>query len=211
VLISERTARHVKATFELQDMGEISLKGKAGPVAVFEVIRSKASPGSGRGFEELYSPLVGRSCELAEWVRLLGGETLKRQTLLSICRYFQRLAEKHPTVVVFENLHWADSSSLEALEELLAVTDRAPLMLPVPGLCCSQAGLPDKSSTLCLRQAAGKTSAAHILANHGALNVYVIVDSKGSPFTTPESRITISPGLLLKSTTFQARILPTLG
>ena len=235
VLISENTARQVKAIFELQDMGEISLKGKAEPVAVFEVIKSKAVPGSGRGFEELSSPLVGRGCELAglrealealvkghgqivtiigeagigksrlveearregpgcqreahwiegralsygqtlsfwsitqliyndlglsdgdpevrvraalkrrlndlfgekdievlpylaqllgvrlegelaERVRLLDGETLKRQTLLSICQYFQRLAEKQPTVVVFEDLHWADSSSLEALE-----------------------------------------------------------------------------------------------
>jgi len=248
VLISESTARHVKATFELQDMGEISLKGKADLVAAFEVIKSKAAPGSGRGFEELSSPLVGRGCELAElhevletllnghgqivtiigeagigksrlveearressschrelhwidgralsygqtlsfWsinqliysdlglsdgdpeaklraalkrrlnalfgekdiellpylaqllgvrlegdlaerVRLLDGETLKRQTLLCISRYFQRLAEKQPTIAVFEDLHWADSSSLEALEELLAVSDRAPLML----------------------------------------------------------------------------------
>jgi ABC-type oligopeptide transport system substrate-binding subunit/class 3 adenylate cyclase/ribosomal protein L40E len=248
VLISKSTARHVKATFELQDMGEISLKGKTELVAAFEVIKSKAAPGSGRGFEELSSPLVGRGCELAglrealealvkghgqivtiigeagigksrlveearregpgsqreahwiegralsygqtlsfwsinqliyndlglsdgdpevrvraalkrrlnalfgekdiellpylaqllgirlegelaERVRRLDGETLKRQTLVSICQYFQRLAEKQPTVAVFEDLHWADSSSLEALEALLAVTDRAPLML----------------------------------------------------------------------------------
>jgi ABC-type oligopeptide transport system substrate-binding subunit/class 3 adenylate cyclase len=248
VLISESTARNVKATFELQDMGEISLKGKAGSVAAFEVIKSKAAPGSGRGFEELSSPLVGRGRELAglrerldalldghgqivtvigeagigksrlveearregsgrdgefhwiegralsygqtlsfwsisqllysdlglsdgdaevkvqaalkrrlkalfgeqdiellpylaqllgvglegelaERVRLLDGETLKRQSLLCICRYFQQLAEKQPTIAVFEDLHWADASSLEALEALLAVTDRAPLML----------------------------------------------------------------------------------
>jgi ABC-type oligopeptide transport system substrate-binding subunit/class 3 adenylate cyclase len=248
VLLSESTARHVKATFDLQDMGEFSLKGKAEPVTAFEVIRSKAAPGSGRGFEELYSPLVGRACELgglrevlgalvkghgqivtiigeagigksrlveearregpgcsqaahwiegralsygqtlsfwtitqliyndlglsdgdpevrvraalkrrlndlfagkdievlpylaqllgvklegelAEQVAMLDGETLKRQTLLSICQYFQRMAEKQPSVAVFEDLHWADPSSLEALEELLAVTDRAPLML----------------------------------------------------------------------------------
>jgi len=248
VLISESTARHVRATFELQDMGEISLKGKAKPVAVFEVIKRKATHGSERGFEELSSPLVGRSCELAglrevlealvkghgqivtiigeagigksrlmeearredpgcqrevHWIEgralsygqtlpfwtitqliyndlglsdgdpevrvraalkrrlndlfaekdiqvlpylahllgvrlegelaeqasMLDGETLKRQTLLSICQYFQRMAEKQPTVAIFEDLHWADPSSLEALEELLSVTDRAPFML----------------------------------------------------------------------------------
>ena len=248
VLISDSTARHVKTTFELQDLGEVSLKGKAEPVITYEVIQAKAVPESTRGFEELYSPLVGRACELgglrevlesllkghgqiasvigeagigksrlaeeahreftgrpiaphwiegralsygqalsfwsitqliysdlglsdgdpevrmraalkrrlkelfaekdsellpylakllgvnlengqAEKVRALDGETLKRQTLLCICRYFQRMAEVQPTVAVFEDLHWADPSSLEALQELLAVTDRAPLML----------------------------------------------------------------------------------
>lgn len=248
ILISENTARFVKATFELQSQGEITVKGKAGPVTVFEVVKVKPKPVSGRGFEELYSPLVGRENELAvlhsalaalldengqivtiigeagigksrlveearlhfpdnglklnwivgralsygqtlsfwtinqllysdlglsdgdpevrvrtalnrrvnelfgerakevlpylghllginlegmlaEQVRVLDGETLKHQTLLSISRYFQRLAEKQPTVLVFDDLHWADPSSLEALEQLLPVTDRAPLML----------------------------------------------------------------------------------
>jgi ABC-type oligopeptide transport system substrate-binding subunit/class 3 adenylate cyclase len=248
VLISESTARHVKAIFDLQSMGEISVKGKVEPVTVFEVIDRKSAPGRRRGFSDLTSPLVGRSCELAnlyevlealikghgqivtiigeagigktrllaevrqqssgrfpqahwiegralsygqtlsfwmitqliysdlglsdgdpevrvraalkkrlhalfeekdieilpymanllgvrlegesaERVRLLEGETLKRQTLLAIGQYFQRLAQIQPTVAVFEDLHWADPSSLEALEALLAITDRAPLML----------------------------------------------------------------------------------
>ncbi len=248
VLISENTARQVRAIFDMQSLGEINVKGKAGPVTVFEVLNRKAVPESSRGFADLSSPLVGRSCELAglnevleallnghgqivtiigeagigksrlvaearrqssgrspqaywiegralsygqtlsfwsitqliysdlglsdvdpevkvraalkrrlsalfsekdiellpflaqllgvrlegesaEQVRSLDGETLRRQTLLSIGRYFQRLAEIQPTVAVFEDLHWADPSSLEALEELLAVTDRAPLML----------------------------------------------------------------------------------
>ncbi len=247
-LISENTARLVKATFELQPQGKIQVKGKTEPVAVFEVIKRKAAPESPRGFEELYSPLVGRESELgilqsalnelidghgqivtvtgeagigksrlvdearkragcecqgvrwiegralsygqalsfwtitqllysdlalsdgdpefrvsaalkkrvnelfgdkapevfpylghlmgvnlegplAEQVRLLDGETLKHQTVISVCRYFQRLAETRPVVMVFDDLHWADPSSLETLEQLLPVTDRVPLML----------------------------------------------------------------------------------
>ena len=247
ILISESTSRLVKATFELQALGEIAVKGKAEPVSVFEVLKIKAAPESGRGFEELYSPLVGRENELARlhevlevlanghgqivtiigeagigksrlveeahqayadgpqklhWIEgralsygqtlsfwtiiqliyhdlglsdgdpevriraalkkrvnelfgeraaealpyllhlagiklegeqaqrisVLDGETLKRQILVSIVRYFERLAQIQPSVVVCEDLHWADPSSLEALEQLLAVTDRAPLM-----------------------------------------------------------------------------------
>ena len=248
ILISESTARLVKATFELQALGEIAVKGKDKPVSVFEVLKVKAAPESGRGFDELYSPLVGRENELAmlhealealikghgqivtiigeagigksrlveearqaesndsrklhwiegralsygqrlsfwtitqllfsdlglsdgdpevriraalkkrvselfgeraaealpyllhlagvklegeqaEQLRILDGETLKRQILITIAQYFELLAQAQPTVAIFEDLHWTDPTSLEALERLLSVTDRAPLML----------------------------------------------------------------------------------
>ena len=246
VLISEGTERMVKAAFDLKDMGEIQVKGKAAPVRVFEVVELKGLPASGRGIEGLFSPLVGRRPEmvalraaldqaaagyghivtilgeagigksrlveearterlgsplrwlegralsygqtLSFWainqlikndlglsdadpeakikvamrrrgnelfgaraadvlpylayllgvhldeeslqrVQQLDGETLKRQTLWAIGEYFQRLAQEQPTVLILEDLHWADPSTLEALEKLLALSDRAPMML----------------------------------------------------------------------------------
>jgi len=54
VLISESTARLVKAAFNLNCLGEISLKGKADAVVPYEVIQARAVPESTRGFEELY-------------------------------------------------------------------------------------------------------------------------------------------------------------
>jgi len=256
VLISENTARLVKTAFELIDLGEIAVKGKAEQVRVYEARKLKTIPVNTRGFEELDSPLIGRSKELIElvqaldelssghgrivaifgeagigksrlveeahcstlnpedkgktggsrdlhWIEgralsygstlsfwsisqlikndlglsdadpeprvrlalgrrvnqlfgeqadevlpylaqllgirledrliervsLLDGETLKRQMLVSITQYLEKMATLQPTVAVFEDLHWADPSSLEALEMLLSVTDRAPLML----------------------------------------------------------------------------------
>lgn len=248
ILISENLARFVNATFDLESQGEITLKGKSKPVAVFTVIKRKDTPESARGFEELYSPLVGRENEInllraalddlsrghgkivtifgeagigksrlveelhkyashsspgvhwlegralsygqtlsfwiinqliysdlqlsdgdpevrvrtalkrrvnelfaekagevlpylgqllgisldsaqSEQVQQLEGETLKYQTLLSISRYFQKMAEAQPTVLVLDDLHWADPSSLEALKQLLSITDHTPLML----------------------------------------------------------------------------------
>lgn len=245
VLISGSTARLVKAVFELKDLGEITVKGKVEPVAVYEALEIKSAPESGRGIEGLTSPLVGRERELeivraalqslgeghgqivsvigeagigksrlveeakstkgedlhwlearalsygqtisfwsitellkadlglsegdpeakikvslrrrlntlfgertaefmpylmnllslklegelADRLKALDAETLKRQTLSTITDYFARLAEHRPTVLVFEDLHWADASTLEALESLLALTDRVPLML----------------------------------------------------------------------------------
>lgn len=246
VLISEATERMVKAAFNLKALGEITVKGKAAPVRVFEVVEPKGTPSSGRGIEGLSSPLVGRDQELAalraaldqvmaghgqiitvlgeagigksrlveearherahtqlRWlegralsygqtlsfwsitqlikndlglsdadpeakikvtlrrrantlfddrakdvlpylahlmgvylddesaqrVRQLDGETLKRQTLWAIAEYFQRVAQEQPTILVFEDLHWADPSTLEALEKLLALSDRVPLLV----------------------------------------------------------------------------------
>jgi ABC-type oligopeptide transport system substrate-binding subunit/class 3 adenylate cyclase len=67
--------------------------------------------------------------ESAQWVRQLDGETLKRQTLWAVAEYFLSVAQEQPAVLVFEDLHWADPSTLEGLEKLLALSDRAPLML----------------------------------------------------------------------------------
>ena len=62
-------------------------------------------------------------------IQVLDGETLKRQMIIALGDYFARAAADTPTVLVFEDLHWADPSSLAALERLFAITDRAPLML----------------------------------------------------------------------------------
>lgn len=244
VLISEATARRVRPAFELQDLGEIKVKGKTEPVHVLSVVEPKAAPGSGRGIEGLASPLVGRETELAalrsrldalceghgqivcitgeagigksrlvdegrqhftalhwvegralsyghtlsfwavtqlikadlglsdadpeprvraalrrrlqsldaerssdlfpylahllgikldgepaERIRALDGETLKQQILLSLTSYWSRVSEACPTVLVFEDLHWADPSTLDALEHLLPLADRASVML----------------------------------------------------------------------------------
>jgi ABC-type oligopeptide transport system substrate-binding subunit len=64
-----------------------------------------------------------------EQVQILDGETLKWQTKKALSAYFQQGAEDRPTVLVFEDLHWADPSSLEVLETLLSLIDRVPLLI----------------------------------------------------------------------------------
>jgi ABC-type oligopeptide transport system substrate-binding subunit len=97
-------------------------------------LRKRVDALFGEGAEAVLPYLAGllgvqREGESAERLRILDGETLKYQTLQSITRYFARLAESQPTVLVFDDLHWADPSSLEALENLLPLTDRLPLLL----------------------------------------------------------------------------------
>jgi predicted ATPase/class 3 adenylate cyclase len=249
VLISEATARRTKAAFELNPLGEISLKGQVKPVWAFEVTGLKTPPVSGRDLNRFPSPLVGREAELADmkkalamlqagsgqivavlgeagigksrlveeacqamleagqgemrwltgralsygqalsfWsinqllkadlglsdgdpetrikvslrrrlqellgerssdvlpylsylmgiklegeqaksIGLLDGETLKRQILYAIREYFLQVAKVQPLALAFEDLHWADPSTLEALESLLALTNRSRLLI----------------------------------------------------------------------------------
>jgi ABC-type oligopeptide transport system substrate-binding subunit/class 3 adenylate cyclase len=253
VLVSESIARLVRGAFELTSLGEITVKGKTAPVAVFEVVRPLAAPARSRGLAALRSPLVGRESELAtltgtleglcqghgaivallgeagigksrlveeahawaqdnlcqppRWLEgralsygtalpywtitqllkadlglsdgdpevrarvalrrrlgtlfgesagevspylahLLGlkpegegaerlaaldSETLKYQVLVCVRRYFGTLAEREPLVLVCEDTHWADPSTLDALGELLSLTDHVPLLLLLVG------------------------------------------------------------------------------
>ncbi|HSR34589.1 MAG TPA: ABC transporter substrate-binding protein, partial [Anaerolineae bacterium] len=72
---------------------------------------------------------VGLDPEAARRVNELDGETLKRQILVAASEYFHAVAQEQPTVLILEDLHWADPSTLQALQGLLALTDRSPLCL----------------------------------------------------------------------------------
>jgi ABC-type oligopeptide transport system substrate-binding subunit/class 3 adenylate cyclase len=62
-------------------------------------------------------------------VQRLDSETLRHQVLNSLQKYFEHIAIESPTALIFEDLHWADPSSLDTIEMLLPITDRAPLMI----------------------------------------------------------------------------------
>jgi class 3 adenylate cyclase len=66
VVITANTYRFIGDAFDVEDLGEISVKGKAEPVHAYRVIGLKAVRGRRRGLESvgLSSPLVGRSNEL---------------------------------------------------------------------------------------------------------------------------------------------------
>jgi len=71
-------------------------------------------------------PLAGA---LAERVKYLEGEALQRQVFRAISILFERMAMQRPLVLIFDDLHWADSASLALVERCLAVTDRAPALI----------------------------------------------------------------------------------
>ena len=67
--------------------------------------------------------------EHAAQVKNLDGEAMGRQVFLASRRFFERLAQVRPLVLVFEDLHWADESSTLLLEHLLPLVHRVPLLM----------------------------------------------------------------------------------
>jgi class 3 adenylate cyclase/tetratricopeptide (TPR) repeat protein len=71
-------------------------------------------------------PLEG---EVEEKLRDLDGRELKDRTFQAAEELITRTAGADPLVLVGEDLHWADRSSLALLEHLLGLTDRVPLLV----------------------------------------------------------------------------------
>ena len=74
VLITAATHRFVADAFDVEDLGDIVVKGKTEPVHAYRVLAPKAVPGRKRGLERagLESPMVGRDRQLETLKALYG-------------------------------------------------------------------------------------------------------------------------------------------
>jgi len=59
----------------------------------------------------------------------LEGENLKRSVFNLVEQEILRLVAQHPTVLVFDDLHWSDPASAELLQRLLILSEQVPLLL----------------------------------------------------------------------------------
>jgi class 3 adenylate cyclase/tetratricopeptide (TPR) repeat protein len=67
--------------------------------------------------------------ELGKNLKYLDGESMGKQVYLTSRRFFERLATTRPLVLVFEDLHWADESSVLLVEHLFPLTTCVPLLI----------------------------------------------------------------------------------
>ncbi len=63
-LVSDVVYRQVRALFSFETLPRIALKGIAQPVQTYRVLGALTKPGSVRGIEGLYAPMIGRDGEL---------------------------------------------------------------------------------------------------------------------------------------------------
>jgi ABC-type transport system substrate-binding protein/class 3 adenylate cyclase len=84
--------------------------------------------------EEVYpflATVLGLSLEpdAADRLRQLSRDSVQRQTIDGVERLVRSLARERPLCLVVEDLHWADESTLDLLEELLPVTEEEAVCL----------------------------------------------------------------------------------
>ncbi len=71
--------------------------------------------------------------ELQDKVRYLDGEAMGRQVFRTMRLFVSHLAGERPLILVFEDVHWLDGSSVELLEHLLPLTKEAPVLVCLVG------------------------------------------------------------------------------
>jgi class 3 adenylate cyclase/tetratricopeptide (TPR) repeat protein len=84
---------------------------------------------------EEMGPLIGNLLSLRfgdDWDERLkhaSPEQIRHQTFLAVHDFFVALARRHPVVLVLEDLHWADTLSLDLISLLMEALRLAPLLL----------------------------------------------------------------------------------
>jgi predicted ATPase/class 3 adenylate cyclase/regulation of enolase protein 1 (concanavalin A-like superfamily) len=129
------------------------------------------------------------------------GQSLRGETFYAVVTLLEHAAQAHPLVLICEDLHWADPTSLALLERVLPLTARVPLLLlcimrPEQAHACWQ--LRQKASTqphyrdVWIQPLSSEDSAAlmenllRIEALPPALRVRILAHAEGNPFYVEE-------------------------
>ena len=117
------------------DASVVDEKGRCGAVACLRRIRHAAQVARAVMDRTPHLLLVGEAATAFaisqgfQKSNLLSPEAAQYRTFEVIRALFARLAEQGPIVAAFEDLHWADATSLQLLENLLADTEVSALLL----------------------------------------------------------------------------------
>jgi ABC-type oligopeptide transport system substrate-binding subunit/class 3 adenylate cyclase len=104
------------------------------PKDVGTVLRMQVETLCSNQFEEVYPYLaammsVPPETEAKARLSQLGGQELKAGTFRAVESLLASTASQGPLVLVGEDLHWADPTSVELLEKLLPLTERVALLI----------------------------------------------------------------------------------
>lgn len=105
--------------------------------AVRQHLRQTVERYGANDFDQIY-PYLSRLLSLApeekseQEIATLEGETLKKGTFQAVATLIHCITQDHPLILVCEDIHWADPTSIELLKHLLPLIKRVPLLLICP-------------------------------------------------------------------------------
>jgi predicted ATPase len=122
-VVWEKIERGFSDTFEEYDPGEARLLRT-------QQTRTQLGADRARLRAHLVGQLLGFDFSASPHVQALGGDArqLRDRAVLYMIAYFQALAVHNPVLLMLEDIHWADDSSLDVLHRL-ALAAAAPLTL----------------------------------------------------------------------------------
>ena len=155
--------------------------------------------------------------DLEERVKHLDGQGLKRQVFLCMRQLFEHLAQRQPLLLLLEDWHWADQSSVELAEHLLPLVQASRLLVcfatrPEPGDTIEQVrkaaealvGVPLYEIQLSpLSAAQSEVLLAHLVGQTvlpATLRQQILSRTEGNPFFVEEIvRSLVSQGALVRT------------
>ncbi|HZY45587.1 MAG TPA: adenylate/guanylate cyclase domain-containing protein, partial [Anaerolineae bacterium] len=84
---------------------------------------------------QAFETLFGLASDAERDTPPLEGEAFKLELFEAIASWWRTRCANHPTVLVFDDMHWSDAASIELLNRLLPLTSEIPLVL----LCAMRA------------------------------------------------------------------------
>lgn len=111
-----------------------SVKGEDSDADKYEKVKSTIAsviPGHEDSVAPFFAALLGvkLSGEPENMVKYLEPPALRGRIFHMVPAFVEALALKEPVALLFEDLHWVDPTSLELIEALLPITERAMLMV----------------------------------------------------------------------------------
>lgn len=112
----------------------LGVSPEASPLEVGHVLRAEVERLFSAQAAEIYPYLAylldaSLDEEAAQRLKYVEGEMLHQRILQSSQNYLSTRAKTRPLVLVWDDLHWGDPSSLELLQALLPLTQNCPLLL----------------------------------------------------------------------------------
>jgi class 3 adenylate cyclase len=106
------------------------------PATIDKLLRESISELAAEDFPQLY-PYLAKVLEIplekqwSEELEFLSGEILQRRILEAFQIYVERHAARERIILVWEDVHWSDPSSLQVLEQLTSVVSTVSLLVIV--------------------------------------------------------------------------------